>query len=156
MEEKNRIVITRVFNAPVDMVWSLWTQAGNISKWWGPKGFHTKVKQHDFRPGGKWEYVMIDEAGKEYPALGIFKEIMEHKKITTSDNFGDDLKAATRMDLPQPSLFTTLFEDQGKKTKVTLIYEHASGEEKEKHLQLGVVGGWNSSLDKLEGLLIKP
>lgn len=148
MEEK--IIIDRIFNAPVEMVWQAWTKAENIAKWWGPKGFNTTVKQHDFREGGKWEYVMIDESGNEYPAIGVFKEIVLHKKISSSDEFGDFQSASEKFDFPKVKLFTTLFESMGEQTKLTLIYDHASMIEKEKHIKLGVIGGWNTSLDKLE------
>lgn len=147
---ENKIIINRIFNAPVDLVWQAWTTAENIAQWWGPKGFTTKVKEHDFRIGGKWEYVMIDENGNEYPAIGVFKEIVFLKKIASSDEFGDFQKGSESFDFPKVKLFTTLFEDLGEQTKLTLIYDHPTAEEKEKHIKLGVVGGWNTSLDKLE------
>jgi uncharacterized protein YndB with AHSA1/START domain len=149
---ENKIIIDRIFNAPVDLVWQAWTTAENVAQWWGPKGFNTIVKQLDFRPNGRWEFIMIDEAGNEYPAIGIFQEIVQYKKITSTDTdyFDKELKIRNITDFPRIKLFTTLFEDLGDKTKLTLIYEHPSDEDKKKHIQLGVIGGWNTSLDKLE------
>jgi len=151
---EKEIIIVRTFDAPVTLVWEAWTKAENVSKWWGPKGFNTKVKKLDFRPGGQWEYVMIDEKGNEYPAIGVFREIVPFEKIISSDDFGEEFKSSTDMDLPKPMLFTTLFEDLGDKTKLTLIYEHASAEDRAKHEKMGVVSGWNSSLDKLAEYMI--
>lgn len=147
---ENKIIINRIFNAPVDLVWQAWTTSENIAQWWGPKGFNTIVKKFDFRPGGKWEFVMIDEEGNEYPAIGLFKEIVQHKKITSTDEFGDKINALSISDFPKINLFTTLFESMEEKTKITLIYDHASIQEKVKHIKVGVIDGWNTSLDKLE------
>lgn len=147
---KNKLEITRVFNAPVAIFWDLWTKTENIVNWWGPKGFTTKVIQNDFTPGGKWEFIMVGPDGTEYPAVGIFQEIEMYKKITSTDEFGDDFKATSDLDLPKILLFTALFEEEGNKTKLTLIYEHPTAEDREKHIAMGVDQGWNSSLDKLE------
>ena len=147
---ENKLIITRMFNAPVELVWQAWTTAENIAQWWGPKDFNTKVIEHDFRPGGKWEYIMIDAGGNEYPANGVFKEIVQYEKITSADEFGSEFKLLTNNDFPEVLLFSTLFEDLGEKTKVTLIYDHPSDKDKEKHIQMGVIGGWNTSFDKLE------
>lgn len=147
--EKN-IEITRLFNAPIELVWEAWTTAENIAQWWGPEGFNTTVKELDFRPGGRWEFIMIDKEGKEYPTIGVFKEIVRHKKITSTDEFISGHKVLKNYDFPQIDLFTTLFEDLGDQTKLTLIYEHSSAKEREKHIRMGVVAGWNTSLDKLE------
>lgn len=147
---ENKIIINRIFNAPVELVWQAWTTAENIAQWWGPEGFITKVKEHDFRTGGKWEYVMIDKTGKEYPAIGMFKEIVKHKIISSTDEFDGEHITSTISDFPKVKLFTTLFEDMGEQTKLTIIYDHVSIEEKDKHVKMGVISGWNTSLDKLE------
>lgn len=147
---EDQLVITRLFNAPVELVWEAWTTAENIARWWGPKGFTTTVKELNFRPGGRWEFIMIDEQGNEYPALGVFKEIVHHKKITSTDEFGSEAHLFNNPDFPRVKLFTTLFEERGDTTQLTLIYDHVSLEDKEKHVNMGVIGGWNTSLDKLE------
>ena len=147
---KKEVVIERIFDAPVELVWQAWTTAENIAQWWGPKGFKTTVKKLEFRPGGTWEFIMTDTNGTEYPTLGIFKEIVHCKKITSSDEFREDPSASMNTDFPKVKLFSTLFEDLGDKTKVTLLYDHPSDEDREKHIKLGVTGGWTTSLDKLE------
>jgi uncharacterized protein YndB with AHSA1/START domain len=151
---EKELVITRVFNAPVALVWQAWTIEENIVKWWGPKGFTTKVVAHDFRPGGRWNYIMVeDKSGNEYPAIGVFKDIVTHKMITSSDDFDEFSKATAAFDFPKILLFTVRFETIDNATKVTLIYNHASTADRDKHLSMGVMGGWNSSLDKLVELL---
>ena len=88
--------------------------------------------------------------GAEYPATGIYQDIELHKKITSTDEVGDDFKVTTDLDLPKILLFTGLFEDVYGKTKLTFIYEHPTLADRDKHIAMGVDQGWNSSLDKLE------
>ena len=53
-EADRQIVITRVFDAPRELVWKVWTQPEHVARWWGPRGFTTTVTEMDLRPGGKW------------------------------------------------------------------------------------------------------
>lgn len=150
--EGKQIVIEREFNAPVELFWKAWTETPQIEKWFGPEGFDTKVKENDFRVGGKFDYVMIGPDKKEYPAVGNFQEIASLKKIVSTDAFGDDFaKENPNLDLPSGTMtVTTLFEPVGDRTKLTIQIDHASVEDRKKHEAMGVVAGWQSSLDKLD------
>ncbi|NEQ25474.1 MAG: hypothetical protein F6K28_41705 [Microcoleus sp. SIO2G3] len=64
-----------------------WTEPKHIEQWWGPKGFTTRVKQMDFRPGGTWRYVMCGPDGTEYPGNSVFKEVVPPERIVASDQF---------------------------------------------------------------------
>ena len=147
------IVITREFIAPRQLVWDVWTQPKHIEKWFGPKGFDTRVEKMDFKVGGRAIYVMVGPDGTEYPASGTYKEIVPIEKIVTTDEFGDgfdEIEAMKDVDLPQGMVTTYLFDDLGERTKLTLITSHPTVEDKQKHEAMGVVDGWNSSLDKAE------
>lgn len=146
------IVITREFAAPRQLVWDVWTKPEHIEKWFGPKGFNTRVDKQDFKVGGSSIYVMIGPDGAEYPAKGVYKEIVPIEKIVSSaDGFDEDFVAAhPEMDLPKEAMvLTCIFDDLNTRTKLTLITSHATVEEKKKHEAMGVVEGWNSSFDKL-------
>ena len=150
------IVITREFAAPRQLVWDVWTQPKHIEKWFGPKGFSTRVDGLDFRVGGRSTYVMIGPDGTEYPSTGVFKEIVPIEKIVTTDEWGEgieNVEALKNVDLPQGMISTFLFDDLGKRTKITLITSHPTIEDKKKHEDMGVVAGWNSSLDKMDEYL---
>ena len=153
--EDLEIVITRVFDAPRAMVWNVWTETDHIEKWWGPKGFSTRVEQNDFRPGGKNRLVMTGPDGKEYPVGGVIKEIVPYEKIVSTDEFEDDFEAPDGVDLPQGIVMTILFEEEGGKTRLTLRIRHPDMASKQAHLDMGVVGGWNSTLDCLEDYLVQ-
>jgi uncharacterized protein YndB with AHSA1/START domain len=150
------IIITREFAAPRQLLWDAWTKPEHIAKWFGPKGFSTRVDELDFKAGGRSNYVMVDSNGGEYPAKGVFKDIVPIEKIVSSfEGFDDDFVAAhPEMDLPKENMvMTTLFEDLGQRTRLTLITSHSTVEEREKHGKMGVVEGWNSSFDKLDEFL---
>jgi uncharacterized protein YndB with AHSA1/START domain len=54
MIKENELVITRIFDAPVELVWKMWTEPDYCKKWWGPRGFTTPFCKIDFRVGGKF------------------------------------------------------------------------------------------------------
>jgi len=147
--KETEIVINREFDAPRQLVWDVWTQPKHIEKWFGPKGFDTRVEKFDFKVGGRATYVMVGPDGKEYPGTGVYKEIVPIEKIVTTDEFGEGFEEShPDMDLPQGMVTTALFDDLSDKTKLTLIISHPTVEDRKKHEAMGVVDGWNSSLDK--------
>lgn len=153
---EKEIVITRVFNAPRAQVWRAWTEPEAVAQWWGPKGFSTRVSGLDLRPGGRWDYVMIGPDGAEYPVTGVFREVVPQMRIVTSDEFGEEYKAAASADLPHGIVLTCLFEDDGPgRTRLTLRIAHPTVEDRRKHEEMGVVPGWGSSLDCLEEYLAR-
>jgi uncharacterized protein YndB with AHSA1/START domain len=154
-QSEREIVITRVFNAPRDLVFKAWTEPKHIAQWWGPRGFTTRVDKMDFRPGGAWRYVMIGPDGTEYPSKGIFSEIVPPEKIVSSDEFDEGFEKVINVDLPRGIVVTVLFEDLSDKTKITLHITHQSKEDRRKHEDMGVIAGWNESFDCLEEFLAK-
>src|SRR5687768_4123669 len=150
------IVITREFDAPRQLVWDVWTEKKHLEKWFGPKGFTTRVDKLDFKVGGESAYVMIGPDGTEYPSKGVFQEIVPIEKIVTTDEFGEgmeEIESMKNVDLPQGMTQTYLFDDLGQRTKLTIIVSHPTVEDREKHEAMGVIDGWNSSLDKVEEYL---
>ncbi len=153
-QSDREIVITRVFNAPRELVFKAWTDPKHVAQWWGPKGFTTKVIELDLRPGGKSRYVMIGPDGTEYPVKGVFREIVPLERIVTSDEFDEGFEKVVNADLPKGIVMTALFEDLDGKTKLTLRIVHESAEERRKHEEMGVIAGWNSSFDCLDEFLV--
>jgi uncharacterized protein YndB with AHSA1/START domain len=69
------VVISRVIDAPRELVWEAWTDPKHADKWWGPSGFVNITESMDFRVGGEWRYLMIGPDDIRYPNLQFFKEI---------------------------------------------------------------------------------
>jgi uncharacterized protein YndB with AHSA1/START domain len=152
---ETQIELVREINAPVEKVWGAWTNPEMIAQWWGPEGFSTRVEQIDLKPQGGWCFVMTDdETGDEYPANGIFTEIVEGKKIVTTDNF-DDAAVAANPNLPVGIVLTVAFTPIATGTRVALTIDHPTAESKAKHEAMGVVGGWESSFNSLETFLAR-
>lgn len=149
------IVLARVFDAPRKLVWKAWTRPEHIAKWFGPRGFTTRVEQCDLRPKGKWVYVMKGPDGTEYPCHGVFREIIEFERIVTTDEFGDDHPIVTGdlSGMPQGMIVTCDFADEGDKTRITITILHRSEEDRIKHAKMGVVEGWGSSFECMDAHL---
>ena len=64
VNEKERMVITRIFDAPRALVWKAWTDPQYVMQWWGPKGFTSPVCKIDFGVGGKFLFCMKTPDGQ--------------------------------------------------------------------------------------------
>src|ERR1700704_6216891 len=89
VNETERMVITRVFDAPRELVWKAWTDPKYVMQWWGPKGFTAPVCKIDFRVGGKFLCCMRAPDGQEGWNGGEYHEIVPHEKIVYSLYFAD-------------------------------------------------------------------
>jgi len=98
------LLITRVLNAPVELVWEVWTEPQHIAEWWGPDGFTNTITSMDMQPGGVWDLVMHGPDGTDYKNKSVFKEIVKHKRIVYEHISGPKFTA------------TIEFEAQGDKT----------------------------------------
>ena len=78
------IRISRVLDAPRELVWEAMTDPRQVVKWWGPRGFSTTIEEMDVRPGGTWKHVMRGPDGVNYPNQSLFKEIVKPERIVYS------------------------------------------------------------------------
>jgi uncharacterized protein YndB with AHSA1/START domain len=143
------LVITRIFDAPRQVIWNAWTEEHELEQWFAPKEFTTRVEKQDLRPGGKWRYVMVGPDGKEYPSKGVFREIDPPERIVTTDEFDEPWPG----EIIEGIVVTTTFDEMGPRTKVKINIVHKSAEDRRKHEEMGVIGGWNSTLDCLDEYL---
>jgi uncharacterized protein YndB with AHSA1/START domain len=109
------ISISRTLNAPVALVWEVWTDPQHIVNWWGPNGFTNTINTMDIKPGGEWDLVMHGPDGTDYKNKSIFKEIVTNKKIVYEH-------------VSYPRFIATIeFEEQGEKTFISwhMLFETA-------------------------------
>jgi len=102
MTNANEVVITRVFNAPRDLVFKCITEPEHLTKFWGPVGMQTPIENItvDLRLGGLFETVMVNEAtGEQYPSRGIYTEIDPPAKLAWTEPDGDMTTTTTFTDL---------------------------------------------------------
>jgi uncharacterized protein YndB with AHSA1/START domain len=148
------LVLERTLDAPCETVWRAWTDPKRVARWWGPRGFTARIEQLDLRVGGAWRYVMLDSDGSEYPSVGEFLEISAPERLVTTDEFPDDFEYGDPDELPQGTVLTASFAAAGeRRTQLTLTIAHPTAEDRRKHEDLGVVEGWESTLDRLAAYL---
>lgn len=155
-QRKRELTISRVLDAPPELVWEAWTNPSYVARWWGPRGFTTPVALIDLRVGGRSLYSMRSPEGREIWSTGIFREIVPGKKIVTTDNFSDEKGTVVPAsfygmpgDWPDELLVTVTFRRLGNRTRFTLIHEGLPPGGMTEDAR----AGWNESFDKLEEFL---
>ncbi|HWY39031.1 MAG TPA: SRPBCC family protein, partial [Bacteroidia bacterium] len=73
--------IERLLNAPIELVWEVWTKPEHIKNWWGPADFTNSIDKMEVKPGGTWDLIMHGPDGTDYKNKSIFTEIVKHKRI---------------------------------------------------------------------------
>ena len=151
--EIERMVVTRVFDAPRELVWKAWTDPKYVMQWWGPTGFTAPVCKMDVRVGGKSLCCMRTPDGQEFWNAIEYHEIVLHEKIVSDMYFSD--AEGNKIDPAQLGIDheaiagahdVTLFEDLGNgQTKLT----HIGNEPMESAKNSGQMEGWIEILDKV-------
>ena len=147
-------VITRIFDAPRELVWKAWTDPEYVKRWWGPKDFTAPVCKIDLRVGGKYLFCMRSPDGKDYWSTGVYREIVPLERIVSTDSFADEkgnVVPASHYgmspDWPRELLITVTFEEYDAKTKLTL--KHSGIADISTADRDNMQQGWNESFDKL-------
>ncbi len=84
------IAITRILEAPRELVYEVWTNPEHVAQWWGPNGFTNTVHHMEVKVGGEWKLTMHGPDGTDYPNLIIFKEIIAPEKLVYIHGTGDE------------------------------------------------------------------
>jgi uncharacterized protein YndB with AHSA1/START domain len=129
--KKYNVVVTRVFNAPVELVWNAWIDPDYVMQWWGPIGFTCPVANMDFREGGTSRVCM--RAPKEYGGQDMYNtwsytKILPNERIEYtfhfSDKDGNKLTPAQQgvpAGVPEDGHHVVTFKDLGdKRTEMTV------------------------------------
>jgi uncharacterized protein YndB with AHSA1/START domain len=98
--------LSRVLDAPVELVWEVFTDPEHIAQWWGPNGFRNTITRMDVKPGGKWDLVMHGPDGTDYKNESVYLEVVIHRRIV--------------FEHVSPKFTATIeFEEQGEQTLLT-------------------------------------
>jgi uncharacterized protein YndB with AHSA1/START domain len=155
-QPESELIITRVFEAPRELLWKAWTDPESSKRWWGPKNFTSPVSKIDLRVGGKYLSCMRSPEGQEFWSTGVYREIVPLERLVLTDSFADEDGNVVQAshygmpgDWPLELLVTVTFETVGNETKMVL--RHAG-------IPSGTMldntrTGWNESFDKLAELL---
>jgi uncharacterized protein YndB with AHSA1/START domain len=85
-----QIVVTRVYDAPVDKVWKAWTVSDILDQWWGPKPWRAETRTLEFKPGGRWHYAMVGPKGERQWCRVDFKAIDPQRSFLADSSFCDE------------------------------------------------------------------
>jgi uncharacterized protein YndB with AHSA1/START domain len=157
-----KFVITRVVDAPRDLVWRAWTEAEHLMKWFGPKGFTMPTCKMDLRVGGVFHYCLISPDGSSTLwGKWVFREITPPERIVVVSSFSDEHQGLTRHpmapDWPIQLHSTFTFTARGNKTEVKVEWSPIDPTPVE--LKTFVEGhssmnaGWSGTFEQLEAFL---
>jgi len=143
-KEGHELVLTRIFDAPRELVFKAWTDPKIVAQWWGPHRFTNPVCELDARPGGAIRIRMRGPDGTVYPMTGVYQEVVEPERIAFTSAA---LDAAGK---PMFELLTTMnFAEQGGKTKQILRPRVIKSTAQAAPYLAGTEAGWTQSLERL-------
>jgi uncharacterized protein YndB with AHSA1/START domain len=157
-------VISRVLDAPRDLVWKCFTEPEHMKRWWGPKGVTVVKSEMDLRPGGIYHYAMQVPGGPVMWGKFTYREIVPPSKLVFINSFSDEKGGVTRhpmapsWPLEMFSIFT--FEEvEGGKTRFTVRWSpYNANDEERKTFDAGhasMTQGWSGTMEQLEAYLAK-
>jgi uncharacterized protein YndB with AHSA1/START domain len=138
--EERELVLTRLFDAPRELVFQAWTAPEHAKEWWGPAALEIVLMEMDVRPGGAWRKCMRAPDGREFWRHGTYREVMPPERLVFT-YFSDDPHSHPEHEM----LVTVLFEELGSQTRLTLRQtELESAAARDSHR-----AGWASTLERL-------
>lgn len=143
--EERVLVIKRVFNAPPEVLFKLWTDPEHGTRWMGPSDYPVVHMEADVRPGGRWRKCLRPvKGGPDRWQSGVYHEIVEPERLVFTYAWEDETGKRGH-----ETLVTVTFEEEDGKTHLTFKQElFPSADQRDGH-----AGGWSSSLDRLRDYL---
>jgi len=146
---KPDLVLTRVFDAPRELVFQAWTDPKHLAQWFGPHGFTNPFCKVDLRPGGEWRHVMRGPDGTDYPMISIYEEVVAPERLVFLTYVPDKEKPLFEI------LNTATFTAQGGKTKLVFEARILKSTPEAAPMLAGMEQGWSQSLERLSSYLAK-
>ena len=134
------IEMTRLFDAPRELVFETFTNPEHVPHWFGPRGWSVPVCEIDLRPGGAWRYVLRGPNGEEMGMSGVYRELAPPERVVTTESFDD---------YPGESLNTLTLTEEDGKTRYTATVLYADKETRDAVLASGMSEGAAETLDRL-------
>jgi uncharacterized protein YndB with AHSA1/START domain len=157
MDNDGSVVIERSFDAPVELVWEMWTVPEHFAAWYGPDGATIPVANLDVRVGGT-RLVRMDVATPNGPMqmwfTGHYVEVVENERLVFTESIADEngnILTPSEIGMPDGHPTTTevhvQLEDLGGRTKLVLTHVGIAPESPG-------AAGWTMALDKLAAHLL--
>lgn len=139
------IVVTRVIDAPRELVFQAFTSDG-IERWWGPNGFTTTTSKRDVQIGGEWIFVMHGPDGTDYDNRIVYTGITRPDRLEYDHFAGYEAEPHFKA--------TVTFNDAGGGTEVALRLLFPTAENRDEAAKYGIEGG-HQTLNRLADFLAK-
>ncbi|MCG7408278.1 SRPBCC domain-containing protein [Paenibacillus sp. ACRRX] len=153
--EGSELVLERVFHAPRELVFKVFSEAEHLKQWWGPRGWNVTVCHVDFREGGVWHYCMKcedknqgDFYGFESWGKAVYQDIVAPEKIVYVDYFSDADGNVTE-GMPSSQVTMTFIEEEGG-TKLISRSRYESAEALDNVMKMGMEQGITETWDRLD------
>jgi uncharacterized protein YndB with AHSA1/START domain len=144
---KQEFTVTRVFNAPRELVFKTYIDPKAVPNWWGPQYLTTLVDKMEVKPGGVWRYVQRDNEGNEYAFRGVYHEVAAPERLVYTFEF-EGMRGHVMLE-------TITFEEHAGKTTLVDKAVFQSVEDRDGMLSSGMEQGANESMDRLAALVEK-
>jgi uncharacterized protein YndB with AHSA1/START domain len=156
--ENKKLIVEFTANGPLEKVWPAYAQKDLFEKWWGPEGWETTAKEFNFVPGGRVHYGMkcVDQNQGEWfgqVSWGVMQieTVEDGKRFTYKDYFSDEAGVLNE-EMPALTVTNEFIEEDGK-TKIVSTSLADSAEQIEQLIQMGMIEGFSSQLNKLDALV---
>jgi uncharacterized protein YndB with AHSA1/START domain len=148
--EQKELVLTRVFDAPRELVYRMWTDPKHLAQWWGPHHFTNPVCEVDVRPGGAILIHMRWPDGRINKMTGLFQEVVPQERLVFTSSALDD------QGQPLFEVLTTVefHEEKGKTKQIVRARVLKSTPQAAPYLA-GMEPGWTQSLERLTDYVAK-
>lgn len=154
------LTLSRTFDAPRDLVYSMWTDGEKLKEWWRPgPGWTVPVSHMDHRVGGTWHYMMkgpddsSEWANMESWGITTYLEITPPEKIVYEDGFSDET-GVVNTDMPTSTTTLEFFDEDGK-TRIKSTTTYATEKALQQVLQMGMLEGVAATFDCLDEVLTR-
>jgi uncharacterized protein YndB with AHSA1/START domain len=142
---ERELTLTRVFDAPRELVFKAWTEPEHLKQWWGPRGFTTPACEVDLRVGGTWKIVMrFPDGVNEHTMQAVYREIVPPQRLSFSNIALD--KDGTRL---LEGHTTITLEEVGGRTKLTMYTRMTGLVPYADRMLEGMEPGWSQTLERL-------
>ena len=142
------VTLTRVLDAPRELVWAAWTDPVRMAQWWGPHHFTNPVCEIDARVGGRFLVHMKAPDGTVYPMTGTFTEVVKPERLRFKA-FAEALDGTKYLE----SDTTVTFEQDGARTRLTVKASARGLHPAAPQMLGGMEAGWSQSLERLQALV---
>ncbi len=147
---QDAVVVERVYDAPIDLIWQLWTDPEHFKQWYGPNGFTVPVSEKDVKVGGKHLCCMLSPDGSmKMWTTGEFMEVIPKTRLVYTESPSDEngnVLPPSAIGMPEGTSTKTEviveLKDLGGRTKMIMTHVGIPADS-------GGAGGWQQAFDKL-------